>query len=106
MALGERSCIVILRYYLLLVHWDVHQQFHTQVVISRIPCVTILSRSNCPATEDYLILHKIFFAAREDGAVDDEELSSNLSVRYDDEELIAHPDRKQRTIFLCPSIDG
>ena len=53
-----------------------------------------------------MILHEIFFSAREDGTVDDKKLPSNLGVRYDDEELITHPDRKQGAIFLCPGIDG
>jgi hypothetical protein len=51
-----------------------------------------------------LVFQKIPFSGRENGAMGNQEISSNVRIRDDDEELGAHPDGEEGSIFLRPIV--
>ena len=68
------------------------------------PFVVVLRCRDCASVEDSLIFHEILFPRRKDCAVVNKEFSGNSLIRDHDKELVSHPDRIERAVFLCPSM--
>ena len=51
-----------------------------------------------------MVFQKIPFSGRENGAIGHQEISSNVGIRDDDEELGAHPDGEEGSIFFRPIV--
>jgi len=74
------------------------------MIASDSPLVPILGCSDSSTTKDDLVFHKIPLSGGEDGAMSDQEISSNVRIGDDDEKLGAHPDGEEGSVFLRPVV--
>ena len=73
-----------------------------KVVVHNGPSVVIWGCSKGPSAKYRLVLHEIWLATGENGAVGNQKILCDARIRDHNEQLIPHPDGKQWPISSCP----